>query len=95
MRPLMRPLHFAHLYPHCSGQQPTLEPSTRRWGADKANYYVPAIGALGGCPFFLVCLYANNFYVSLCVGLLGECVLPAAEPPQSIRRGACLPVVCL
>jgi len=41
-------------------------------GHASAHYYMPALGALGGLPFFLVTLYARNFYVALCVGLLGE-----------------------
>lgn len=53
-----------------SGKQP--DPSLRWQGAGKANYYVPALGCLGGIPFFLVCLYSSNFYVALLVGLLGE-----------------------
>ena len=42
------------------------------WGSAKANYYVPALGALSGIPFICLCLLSPNFYVSLCVGLLFE-----------------------
>lgn len=41
-------------------------------GASKANYYVPMIGCLSAIPFMLIALYSPNFYVSLCLGLLGE-----------------------
>lgn len=47
--------------------------ASERWpGAKKANYYMPIIGCLSAIPFMLITLYSNNFYVSLCVGLLGE-----------------------
>ena len=48
------------------------DPSARWRGASKANYYVPALGCLGGIPFFVICLYSSNFYVALLLGLLGE-----------------------
>uniref|UniRef100_A0A7S2WU90 Major facilitator superfamily (MFS) profile domain-containing protein n=1 Tax=Rhizochromulina marina TaxID=1034831 RepID=A0A7S2WU90_9STRA len=49
------------------------EDPSRRWpGAEKANYYVPMIGALLGIPFICICCLASDFYVSLCVGLFLE-----------------------
>eukprot|EP00617_Octactis_speculum_P003084 CAMPEP_0185776024 /NCGR_PEP_ID=MMETSP1174-20130828/84137_1 /TAXON_ID=35687 /ORGANISM="Dictyocha speculum, Strain CCMP1381" /LENGTH=465 /DNA_ID=CAMNT_0028463793 /DNA_START=19 /DNA_END=1416 /DNA_ORIENTATION=- len=48
---------------------------TQMWlekGQTKANYYVPMIGCLLGCPFITICCLSSNFYVSLCVGLFGE-----------------------
>jgi MFS family permease len=46
---------------------------SKRWpGCDRANYYVPTIGCLGGIPFFMICICVNNFYVSLLLGLFGE-----------------------
>lgn len=48
---------------------------TQMWlerGESKANYYVPMIGCLLGCPFICICCLSSNFYVSLCVGLFGE-----------------------
>ena len=48
------------------------DPSARWLGAEKANYYVPMIGCLAAIPFMLIALYSSNFYISLCVGLLGE-----------------------
>lgn len=48
---------------------------TQMWvesGETRANYYVPMIGCLLGCPFMAICCLSSNFYVSLCVGLFGE-----------------------
>lgn len=41
-------------------------------GADYPNYYVPAIGAVLGCPFIAICCLADNFYVSIFLGLFIE-----------------------
>jgi len=38
----------------------------------KANYYVPAIGCLLGCPFITICCLSSNFYVSMLCGLFLE-----------------------
>ncbi len=57
---------------NAGGYLTTLWLAGDRWGANKANYYVPAIGAVGGIPFMCLCLLSSDFYVSLCVGLLFE-----------------------
>lgn len=42
----------------------------RQWlGYEKANYYVPVIACVAGCPFMAICCLSGNFYVSLIVGL--------------------------
>mmetsp|Transcript_41707 Transcript_41707/g.53799 ORF Transcript_41707/g.53799 Transcript_41707/m.53799 type:complete len:479 (-) Transcript_41707:499-1935(-) len=49
------------------------EDPDKRWpGCQKANYYLPTLGCLGGIPFFMICICVENFYVSLLVGLMGE-----------------------
>jgi len=63
-------LYFAQCLNANTGK--SADPSARWRGASEANYYVPALGCLGGIPFFLICLYSGNFYVALLLGLLGE-----------------------
>ena len=67
-----RPLFFRLLCPLVN-KTTTIIYRIKPWpGASKANYYVPMIGCLSAIPFMLIALYSPNFYVSLCLGLLGE-----------------------
>lgn len=47
---------------------------TSKWvvSQPKANYYVPAIGCMLGCPFITICCLSGNFYVSMLLGLFME-----------------------
>merc|ERR1711998_245845 len=41
----------------------------------RANYYVPAIGCVLGCPFITIACLSGNFYVSMLCGLFMEYVV--------------------
>ena len=44
-------------------------------GQSKANYYVPMIGCLLGCPFIAICCLSSNFYISMFLGLFLEYIV--------------------